>query len=121
MDFQESVCFCGKVIQIYEDVIYQENFRISPFQKVIGKLFNLSLKYKKESNDLMHGLVELVMVSFYGENVRKYNDEDFKCKCIYWKNSECDDKVLDYWKLRNGEYSVEMKENDGLGSDTDSK
>ena len=101
VDIQKIVYFCGKVIQIYEDVSYRENFRISPIQKVIRKLFNLRLKYKKECNDLMEGLVELLR--FYGENLRKYNDEEYKCKCNSWMNFECDEKVLDYWKLRNGE------------------
>ena len=38
-DIQEIVKIGGKVIQIYEAVIYRENFRISPFEKGIEKLF----------------------------------------------------------------------------------
>ena len=36
---QEIVKIGGKVIRIYEGVIYRENFKISPFKKVIEKLF----------------------------------------------------------------------------------
>ena len=35
----------GKVIEIYESVIYRQNFKISPFKKVIDKLFELRQKY----------------------------------------------------------------------------
>ena len=35
VDIQEIVKFGGKVIEIYEGVIYRENFKIFPFEKVI--------------------------------------------------------------------------------------
>ena len=40
VDIQEIVKI-GEVIEIYECVIYRENFKISPFKKVIDKLFEL--------------------------------------------------------------------------------
>ena len=42
----ERVEIGGKRIEIYEGVFYRENFRISPFRKVIKKLFALRQKYK---------------------------------------------------------------------------
>ena len=54
---QEIVKIEGKVIENYEGVIYRKNFKISPFRKVIEKLFALRQKYKDEHNDLMQGLV----------------------------------------------------------------
>ena len=45
---QEIVKIDGIVIQIYEVVIYRENFKVSPFRKVIEKLFALRQKYKDE-------------------------------------------------------------------------
>ena len=47
-DFQEIVKIGGKVIEIYEGFFYRENFKISPFRKVIEKLFALRQKYKDE-------------------------------------------------------------------------
>ena len=35
VDIQESVKIVGKVIEIYEGVIYRESFKISLFRKVI--------------------------------------------------------------------------------------
>ena len=46
VDIQEIVKIGGKVIEIYEWVIYRENFKVSPFRKVIDKLFALRQKYK---------------------------------------------------------------------------
>ena len=53
VDIQEIVKFGGEVIEIYEGVICRENFKVSPFRKVIDKLFALRQKYKDENNDVM--------------------------------------------------------------------
>ena len=47
-DIQEIVKIGGKVIEIYAGVFYRENFKISPFRKVIEKLFASRQKYKDE-------------------------------------------------------------------------
>ena len=44
VDIQEIVKIGGKVIEIYEGVIYRENSKISPFRKVIEQLFSLRQK-----------------------------------------------------------------------------
>ena len=41
VDIQESVKIGCRVLEIYEGVIYRENFKVSPFRKVIDKLFAL--------------------------------------------------------------------------------
>ena len=48
VDIQEIVKIGGKVVEIYEGVIYRENFKVSPFRKVIENLFALRQKYKDE-------------------------------------------------------------------------
>ena len=54
-----------KVIKTYEGVIYRENFKRSPFRKIINKLFTLGQKYKGERNDLMQCLANLLVNSLY--------------------------------------------------------
>ena len=44
VDIQKIVRVGGKVNEIYEGVIYRENFKVSPFRKVIDKLFALRQK-----------------------------------------------------------------------------
>ena len=39
VDIKEILQIGGKLIGIYEGVIYKENFKIFPFKRVIGKLF----------------------------------------------------------------------------------
>ena len=48
IDIQEIIQIVGNLIEIYEGVIYRENFKISPFRIVIEKLFALRQKYKDD-------------------------------------------------------------------------
>ena len=98
VDIQEIVKIGGKVIEIYEGVIYRENVKISPFRKVVEQLFSLRQKYKDEHNDLMQRLLKLIMNSLYGVQIPKDIDQSYKCKSQHWMETEYDGYVLDYWK-----------------------
>ena len=117
VDIQEIIKIGGKMVEIYEGVIYRENFKVSPFRKVIEKLFALRKKYKDEKNDLMQRLVKLIMNSLYGVQIRKDINESYSYKSETWMKTEFDENVLDYWRLPNGNYIVKMKKDDGLDDD----
>ena len=121
VDICEIVKIGGKVVEIYEGVLYRENFKVSPFRKIIEKLFALRQKYKDEHNDLMQGLAKLIMNSLYGVQIRKDIDQSYKCKSQHWMETEYDENVLDYWRLPNGNYIVKFKKDDGLEEDNDVK
>ena len=114
VDIQETVKIGGRVVEIYEGVIYRENFKMSPFRKLIGKLFALRQEYKDEGNDVMQLLVKLLMNSLYGENIRKDIKEKFACKSEAWMMSEYDERVKDYWKISGINYIVKMIDDAGL-------
>ena len=114
VDIQEIIKTDGKVKEIYEGVIYRENFKESPFRKVIDILFALRQNYKDENNDVMQLLVKLLMNSLYGENIRKDIEEKFAGKSEKWMQTEYDEIVKDYWKISNINYIVKMIDEKGL-------
>ena len=111
---QEIVKIGGIVDEIYEGVIYRENFKINPFRKVIDILIKLRKKYKDENNDGMQLLVKILMNSLYGENTRKDIEEKFTCKSEMWMETEYDERVKDYWKIGVNNYIVKMIDDKGL-------
>ena len=111
----------GKVIQIYEGVIYRENFKTPPFRKFIKELFDLRKKYKDEGNDILQNLVKLIMNSVYGQTIRKDIEEEYLCKSRHWMETEFDDRVKDYWKLPNGKYIVKLTLDEGIDTDVEEK
>ena len=121
IDIQEIVKIGAKRTEIYQGVIYRGNFKISPFRKVLEKLFALRLKHKDEENDLMQSLVKLIMNSLYGVQIRRDISQSYYCKSETWMKTEFDGNVLDDWRLPNGKYIVKMKKDDGLDDDCDVK
>ena len=114
VDIQEIIKIGGKVIEIYEGIIYRENFNVSPFRKVFDELFELRQKYKDENIDVMQLLVKLIMNSLYGEQIRKDIEESYQCKSEMWVMTEYDERVLDYQKNNYGNYFVKIKDDEGL-------
>ena len=96
VDIQEIVKIGGKVIENYEGVIYLEIFEVSPFRKVIDKVFALKQKSKGEGNEVMQILIKLLLDSLYGEKIRKDIEEKFACKSEVWMISQHDERVKDY-------------------------
>ena len=114
VDIQEIVKIGGKVIEIYEVVIYRENFKVSPFRKDIDKFIALRQKYKDEKNNFMQLLVKLLMNSLYGENIRKVIEEKFACKSEAWMMTEDYEGVVEHWKISGINYIVKMIVGAGL-------
>ena len=119
VDIQEPVKIGGKVNEVFEGAFYRENFKVSPFRKVIDKLFVLRQKYKKENNDVMQLLVKLIMNALYGEFLRNDITECYECKSEACMMSEYDERVLDYHKINDGNYIMKLKDDDGLEFDVE--
>ena len=62
----------------------------------------------------MQLLVKLIMISFYGEQIRKDIEENFEYKFEHGMLTEYDEQVLDYRKINHGNYNVKMKDDAGL-------
>ena len=52
VDILEIVKIGGKVIEIYEGVIYRENYKVNLFKKVIDKYLNYDKNKKKKIKKL---------------------------------------------------------------------
>ena len=111
----------GKVIEVYEGVLYRENFKESPFKEFINNLFKLRAKYKSEGEDILQEMVKLIMNSLYGQTIRKDIEEEFSCKTEHWMKTKFDDRVKDYWKLANGNYIVKLSLDEGIDKEIEDK
>ena len=69
----------------------------------------------------MQGLVKLSMNSLYGVQIRRDIDQPYKCKSQHWMETEYVANVLDYWRLPNGNYFVDLKKDDGLDGENNVK
>ena len=114
VDIQEMFKTGGKIIDFFEGVVYRENFKVSPFEKVLNNLFELRQKYKDENNDVMQLLLKLIMNSLNGEQIRKGIEESYQCKSEMRTMTEYDERVLDYQENNYRNHIVKMKDDEGL-------
>ena len=114
VDIQEIVKIGDKVVERYEGVFYRKNFEVTPFKKVIDNWFELRQKYKDENKDVMQLLVKLILNFLYSEQKRKDIEESYQCKSEMWMMTEYVERVLEYQKNNYGNYSVKMKDDNGL-------
>ena len=110
VDIREIVEIGRKVIEIYEGVLYRENFKVSLLKKVIDKLIDLRQNFKDEKNDVKQLLVKMIMNSLYCEQIRKDIEESYDCKLEDWMRTEYDKRVSDYQKNFYGKYLVKLKD-----------
>ena len=61
VDIQEKLKNGGNLIQFYKGVIYWEGFKLSHYWKSLENPFALRQKYKGKGNDVLQGLVILIM------------------------------------------------------------
>ena len=81
---QEIIKLESKLMKLNEGIIYNRNFKTSPFRKLIGTMFNLRQKYEDEGKIV------------YGEDIRKNISEEYKSVSDYWMSTKCDGGVSDY-------------------------
>ena len=62
----------------------------------------------------MQILVNLLLNSLFGEQIRKYIEEKFAFESEAWMMSGYDERVKDYWKLSGFIYIVKMIDDAGL-------
>ena len=106
VDIQLIVEIGGRVIEIYEGVIYDQFFKTSPLKKFIEKLFEIKNKFKCEGRDVMQLLVKFIMNPFYGQTIGKDFNCELFCKTVFWMETNFDDVVKGYCMLPNGGYFV---------------
>ena len=94
VDIQEIVRCGGKIIKIYDGIIYRENFKQSPFRAYVKKLFELRLKYKQEGNKVGDLLVKLLLNYLYGKCVQK----DIDTLTHLWKESTLEKRYTELIK-----------------------
>ena len=80
-DIQEIVETGGVTIQIYQNVIHRENFKVNPVQNVIKKYFSSRLKYTEVHDEVMILLViSINNKSLHGEQISKDFGKEYSCK-----------------------------------------
>ena len=70
--------------------------------------------FKSQGKDLLPNLVKKIGLSVYGGNVRKDINEEYKCVTENWMRESFDDRVKEWFPLKNGNLTVKLEDDEGV-------
>ena len=70
--------------------------------------------YKSQGKDLLQNLTKKIGLSVYGGNIRKDINEEYKCVTENWMRENFDDRVKEWFPLKNGNLIVKLEEDEGV-------
>ena len=81
-------------------------------------MFNKRDLFKSQGKHLLQNLAKKIGVSVYGGSIRKDINEEYKCVTENWMKENFDDRVKEWFPLKNGNFTVKLK-NDEFVDDYD--
>ena len=70
---------------------------------------------------MLQNLAKKIGLSVYGGNIRKNNNEKYKCVTETWMTENFDDRVKEWFPLKNGNLIVKLKDNERVDNYDKSK
>ena len=70
--------------------------------------------FKSQGKDLLQNLAKKIGLSVYGGNIRKDIDEEYKCVTENWMKENFDDRVEEWFPLKNGNLIVKLEDDEGV-------
>jgi hypothetical protein len=109
VDIQEIVRTGGKIVRIYEGIVYEKNLSGSLFRSYIEKLFNHRKKCKEEGNSVGSDNAKLNMNGLYGGIIQKDSDS----RLHIWKTKTLlenyDESIMSRCEIKKGLWIVQRK------------
>ena len=70
--------------------------------------------FKSQQKDLLRNLVKKIGFSVYGGNIRKDINEEYNCVTEIWTRETFDDRVKEWFPLKNGNLIVKLEDDEGV-------
>jgi hypothetical protein len=121
VDMEEIVKIGGKIIRLFEGIIFESHYEVSPLKNYVEYLFELRMRYKKEGNKVMETLVKLMLNALYGKCIQKDISKEIHIWSEETLRGKFDERVIDYSRLPCGKYIVELKEEEGVDIEEEQK
>ena len=105
---------CGSVIlEVYEG-FFCHNLEYNPYTEFVTDMFEKRDLFKSQGKDLLQNLAKKIGLSVYGGNIRKDINEKYKCVTENWMKENFDDRVKEWFPLKNGNLIKKLEEDEGV-------
>ena len=113
VDIVEIVKYGGIILEIYEG-FFCHNLEFNPYTEFVTDMFEKRDMFKSQGKDLLQNLAKKIGLSVYGGNIRKDINEENKCGTENWMREKFDDRVKEWFPLKNGNLIVKLEDDEGV-------
>ena len=113
LDIVEIVKCGGVILEVFEG-FFCHNLEYNPYTEFVTNMFNKRDYFKSQGKDLLQNLAKKIGLSVYGGNIRKDINEEYKCVTENWMRENFDDRVKEWFPLKNGNLIVKLKDDEGV-------
>ena len=113
VDIVEIVKCGGDILEVYEG-FFCHNLNFNPYTEFVTDMFEKRDLFKSQGKDLLQNLAKKIGLSVYGGNIRKDINEEYKCVTENWIKENFDDRVQEWFPLKNGNFIVKLEDDEGV-------
>ena len=113
VDIVEIVKCGGVILDVYEG-FFCHNLDFNPYTEFVTDMFEKRDLFKSQGKDLLQNLAKKIGLSVYGGNIRKDINEEYKCVTENWMRENFDDRVKEWFPLKNGNLIVKLEDDEGV-------
>ena len=113
VDIVEIVKYGGVIIEVYEG-FFCHNLEYNPYTEFVTDMFKKRDYFKSQGKDLLQNLAKKFGLPVYGGNIRKDINEEYKCVTENWMKENFDDRVKEWFPLKNGNLIVKLQDDKGV-------
>ena len=113
VDFVEIVK-CGDVIFEVFEGFFCQNLEYMPYTEFVTDMCEKRDLIKSQGNDLLQKLAKKIGLSVHCGNIRKDINEDYKCVTESSMRKIFDDRVKEWFPLKNGNLIVKLENDEGV-------
>ena len=113
VDIVEIVKCGGIILEIFEG-FFCHNLEYNAYKEFVTDMFEKRDLFKSQGKDLLQNLAKKIGLPVYGGNIRKDINEEYKCVTETWMRENFDDRVKEWFPLKNGNLIVKLEEDEGV-------
>ena len=113
VDIVEIVKCGGVILEVFEG-FFSHNLEFNPYTEFVTDMFQKRDMFKSQGKDLLQNLAKKIGLSVYGGNIRKDINGEYKCVTENWMRENFDDRIKEWFPLKNGNFIVKLEDDEGV-------
>ena len=113
VDIVEIVKYGFVILEVFEG-FFCHNLEYNPYTEFVTDMFEKRDMFKSQRKGLLQNLAKKIGLSVYGGNIRKDINEEYRCVTENWMKENFNDRVKEWFPLKNGNLIVKLEDDEGV-------